>query len=76
MADVVREIEKIISAAKGTINFIDTPLAIPSELDDTAIVKALGGVPHTSLAQGVRETIDRFKQLQKEGRLDASDLDN
>jgi nucleoside-diphosphate-sugar epimerase len=76
MADVVREIEKIIPAAKGTITFIDTPLAIPSELDDTAIVKALGGVPHTSLAQGVRETIDRFRQLQKEGRLDASDLDN
>jgi nucleoside-diphosphate-sugar epimerase len=76
MADVVREIEKIIPAAKGTITFIDTPLAIPSELDDTAIVKALGGVPHTSLAKGVRETIDRFKQLQKEGRLDASDLAN
>jgi hypothetical protein len=33
-------------------------------------------VPHTSLAQGVRETIDRFRQLQKEDRLDASDLDN
>jgi nucleoside-diphosphate-sugar epimerase len=76
MADVVREIEKIIPAAKGTITFIDTPLAIPEELDDTAIVKALGKVPHTSLAKGVRETIDRFRQLQKEGRLDASDLDN
>jgi nucleoside-diphosphate-sugar epimerase len=76
MADVVREIEKIIPAAKGTITFIDTPLAIPAELDDTAIVKALGGVPHTPLAQGVRETIDRFRRLQKEGRLDASDLDN
>ncbi len=75
MADVVREIEKIIPAAKGTITFIDTPLAIPSELDDAAIVKALGGVPHTSLARGVRETIDRFRQLQKEGRLDASELD-
>jgi nucleoside-diphosphate-sugar epimerase len=75
MADVVREIEKIIPAAKGTITFIDTPLAIPAELDDAAIVQALGGVPHTSLARGVRETIDRFRQLQKEGRLDASDLD-
>jgi UDP-glucose 4-epimerase len=76
MADVVREIEKMIPAAKGTITFIDTPLAIPAELDDTAIVKALGGVPHTPLAQGVRETIDRFGRLQKEDRLDASDLDN
>jgi nucleoside-diphosphate-sugar epimerase len=76
MAEVVREIEKIIPAAKKTITFIDTPLAIPAELDDTAIVKALGGVPHTPLAQGVRETIDRFRRLQKEGRLDARDLDN
>jgi nucleoside-diphosphate-sugar epimerase len=76
MADVVREIEKMIPAAKGAITFIDTPLAIPAELDDTAIVKALGGVPHTPLAQGVRETIDRFRRLQKEDRLDASDLDN
>jgi nucleoside-diphosphate-sugar epimerase len=76
MADVVREIEKTVPAAKGTITFIDTPLAIPAELDDTAIVKALGGVPHTPLAQGVKETIDRFRQMQKEGRLDASDLDN
>jgi nucleoside-diphosphate-sugar epimerase len=76
MADVVQEIEKIVPAAKGTITFIDTPLAIPAELDDTAIVKALGGVPHTSLARGVRETIDRFRQLQQEDRLDASDLDN
>jgi nucleoside-diphosphate-sugar epimerase len=76
LADVVKEIEKIIPAAKGTIAFLDVPLAIPSELDDSAIVKALGGVPHTSLAQGVRETIDQFRLLQKEGRLDASDLDN
>jgi hypothetical protein len=71
----VKEIETMIPAAKRTITFIDTPLSIPAELDDTAIVKALGGVPHTSLAQGVKETIDRFRQLQREGRLDARDLE-
>jgi nucleoside-diphosphate-sugar epimerase len=76
MAEVVKEIEKIIPEAEGTITFIDTPLVLPAELDDTAIVKALGGVPHTSLAQGVKETIERFKKLQKEDRLDARDLDN
>lgn len=76
LAEVVKEIEKIIPEAKGTITFVDTPLVLPAELDDTAIVRALGRVPHTSLAQGVKETITRFKQLQKEGRLDAKDLEN
>jgi UDP-glucose 4-epimerase len=76
MAEVVNEIEKMIPEAKGSITFIDSPLVLPTELDDNAIVKALGRVPHTSLAQGVKETITRFKQLQKEGKLDASDLDN
>jgi nucleoside-diphosphate-sugar epimerase len=76
MADVVTEIEKIIPSSKGRITFTDTPMAMPSELDDTAIVAALGGVPHTPLAQGVRETIERFEQLHREGRLETRDLDS
>jgi nucleoside-diphosphate-sugar epimerase len=76
MADVVREIEKIIPSSKGQITFTDTPMAMPSELDDTAIVAALGGIPHTPLAQGVKETIERFEQLHRQGRLETSDLDS
>jgi nucleoside-diphosphate-sugar epimerase len=76
IADVVREIEKMIPSSKGRITFSETPMALPSELDDTAIVAALGGLPHTPLAQGVKETIERFKQLQREGRLETSDLDS
>jgi UDP-glucose 4-epimerase len=76
MADVVIEIEKVIPASKGAMTFNETPIAMPSTLDDSAIIKALGGVPHTPLAEGVRETIERFAHLQNEGRLDTSDLDN
>ncbi len=72
---VVAEIEAAIPAAKGTITVDPTPLALPPELDDSAIVRALGDIPHTSLAQGARETIERFAQLHREGRLDTSDLD-
>ncbi|MBL8168203.1 MAG: NAD(P)-dependent oxidoreductase [Acidobacteria bacterium] len=75
VADVVTEIENLLPAAKGTITFTDTPIAMPSVLDDTAIVAALGAVPHTPLAQGVRETVARFTQLHAAGRLDTSDLD-
>ncbi|MDX2030022.1 MAG: NAD-dependent epimerase/dehydratase family protein [Blastocatellia bacterium] len=72
---VVTEIEAAIPAAKGTITFDPTPLALPPQLDDSAVVEALGDIPHTSLAQGTRETIERFMLLHREGRLDTSDLD-
>ena len=51
-------------------------LAIPAEMDDHAIRAALGSLPATPLAEGVRSTIERFAELQSEGRLDTSDLDS
>ncbi len=75
VAAVVGEIEKMLPSAKGLITFDPTPLQLPPELDDSAIVAALGDIPHTSLAQGTKETIERFSLLHREGRLDTSDLD-
>ena len=74
--DVVREIENISPLARGTITFADQPLAIPAEMDDAAIRAALAAQPATPLAQGVRETMARFDELQREGRLDTSDLES
>ena len=48
---------------------------MPSALDDSAIAAALGKMPHTPLAQGVSETIERFQLLKNENRLDIADLD-
>src|SRR5262245_21201045 len=75
IADVVNEIEKLIPRAKGSITFDETAMAIPSALDDTAIISALGDIPHTPLSQGIRETVERFTLLHRRGRLDTSDLD-
>jgi nucleoside-diphosphate-sugar epimerase len=75
MAAVVEEIEKLIPEAEGRITFDPTPLALPPELDDSAIVRALGDIPHTSLSQGMKETIERFAFLRRAGRLDTADLD-
>jgi len=72
---VVEEIEEIIPAARGSITFADTPLPIPAEMDDAAIRSALGPQPATPLAQGVRKTISRFRELDAEGLLDTSDLE-
>jgi len=75
VADVVAEIERAWPNASGTITYAEAPLAIPAEMDDTAIRAVLGPLPTTPLAEGVRSTIDRFAELNSEGRLDISDLD-
>jgi nucleoside-diphosphate-sugar epimerase len=75
IAEVVAEIERVWPSASGTITHADTPLPIPAEMDDHAIQAALGPLPATPLAEGVRATMDRFAELQREDRLDTSDLD-
>jgi nucleoside-diphosphate-sugar epimerase len=72
---VVTEIERAWPSARGTITCTAEPLAIPAEMDDTAIRKALGPLPATALADGVGSTIARFAELRSEGRLDTSELD-
>jgi nucleoside-diphosphate-sugar epimerase len=75
IVDIVTEIERAWPNARGTITYADTPLAIPAEMDDSAIRAALGSLPATPLAEGVHATIERFAELQSERRLDTSDLD-
>jgi nucleoside-diphosphate-sugar epimerase len=75
IAEVVAEIERVWPSATGTITCADAPLPIPAEMDDQAIRAALGPLPATPLAEGVRSTIERFAELQREDRLDTSDLD-
>ena len=75
MATVVEEIENLIPEAKGRITFDPAPLALPPELDDSAIVHALGDIPHTPLSRGMKETIERFTFLRRNNRLDLNDLD-
>jgi len=75
IAEVVAAIERARPNAAGTITYADAPLAIPAEMDDQAIRAALGDLPATPLAEGVRATIERFAELQNEDRLDTSDLD-
>lgn len=73
VADIAAEIERVWP--DSTITYADEPLAIPPEMDDSAIRAALGNLPVTPLAVGVRATIERFAGLHREGRLDTSDLD-
>ena len=73
IGDVVDEIKKVLPDAR--ITYAEAPLAIPEELDDSAIRAALGPLPTTPLDVGVAETIAGFTELESRGSLDTADLD-
>lgn len=75
ITDIVSEIERVRPDAIGKITCAEAPLPIPAEMDGSAIRAALGAMTMTPLAEGVRATIERFAALNKEGRLDTTELD-
>ena len=66
ISDIVSEIERLRPDARA-ITLDRTPMAIPDELDDSAIIQMLGTVSRTPYTAGIQETIERFSSLQVRG---------
>jgi nucleoside-diphosphate-sugar epimerase len=62
-------------AARGLVTHGDRQLAIAYDLDDAALLRDIGPLPKTRLEDGIRQTLELFRRLAKERRLDTSDLD-
>jgi nucleoside-diphosphate-sugar epimerase len=71
ISDVVEQITTVRPDVAGTITFDGPPLPFPAGNDDPALEQAIGSWQRTSLADGVRDTIDRFTRLLSEGRVAA-----
>jgi nucleoside-diphosphate-sugar epimerase len=77
VATIVRVIkEQLPASSQGLVTFGGPPIPVPRSLNDTAIRAVIGPLPSTPLEAGVRYTLDRFRQLQREGRLDTRDIDS
>ena len=61
MAEVVAAIEAEAPEIAGRITYEETPLPFPAELDARALEEAIGPLPQPSLAEGIGETIERFR---------------
>ena len=61
-------------AAKELITFGDRQIGIAYDLDDSALQRDLGPMPRTPLEDGIRQTLEMFRQLRAEGRLDAKEM--
>ena len=64
------EVERIIAllgeiepAARGKIDYDGPQIPIPPELDGSALDEALPNLPRTPLEEGMRRTVDRFREL-------------
>ncbi|MCP9486416.1 MAG: GDP-mannose 4,6-dehydratase [Gaiellaceae bacterium MAG52_C11] len=62
MAEVVAAIEAAAPEVEGRISWIESPLPFPAELEATALERALGPLRAPALADGVHETIERFRR--------------
>jgi nucleoside-diphosphate-sugar epimerase len=70
-----RALCEVDSSAATRITFGERQIAIAYDLDDSALQRDLGPMPITPLVEGIRLTLDRFRKLNAEGRLDTVDLD-
>ena len=73
--EFITALERAYPRSRGLIRAEGKQLPIAADLDDSALVRDLGNVPRTPLDEGIRKTIEIFERLQREGRLDTSDLD-
>jgi len=74
MAEVVAAIEAAIPTSAGQITFEPTALPGPSGIDSSALKTALGQFHWTSLAEGVRQTIDCFQAAVSANKLDVEKI--
>jgi nucleoside-diphosphate-sugar epimerase len=62
--------------AEHLITFGDKQIPIAYDLDDGALQRDLGPMSRTPLVEGIRQTLEHFRWLHAQGRLDTADLDN
>ena len=74
VGDFIRTLGEVEPRSRGMIRAEGKHLPIAADLDDSALVQDLGQVPRTSLTQGIRQTLEIFGRLQRQGRLDTQDL--
>lgn len=75
LATFHRALCEVDSTAAKLITYGERQISIAYDLDDSALQRDLGPMPRTSLVEGIRRTLDQFRQLQSEGTLDTADLD-
>jgi nucleoside-diphosphate-sugar epimerase len=70
-----RALCEVEPAARESVTFGDRQLGFAYDLDDSALQRDLGPFTRTPLVEGIRQTLQMFRRLHAEGRLDTADLE-
>ncbi len=69
VSDIVAALEAAVPTIRGQLSYAEAPLSFPEEMDDTPLLKTLGLLPHTPLADGITATLTTFREAIADGRL-------
>jgi nucleoside-diphosphate-sugar epimerase len=72
----IAELEALLPAAKGLIGLSGDPIPVAYDLDDSQLRAFLPELPRTKIRRGIELTLEDFRRLQSQGRLDVSELDD
>jgi nucleoside-diphosphate-sugar epimerase len=70
-----RSLCSIAPEAERLVTFGNRQLGIAPDLDDAAFQRGFGPLPATPLVDGIRRTLEHFRRLYSDGKLDTADLD-
>lgn len=70
MQEVKAAIDAAVPDGADNITFEDMQLPFPAEVDGSGLEAAIGTVSHKPLDQGVAETVDLFRLLIADGKID------
>ena len=73
--EFIGAVEAAVPGARGLVRFAGPPIPIADDFQDAGLEEILGKVPRTPIAEGVRRTVERFRVLEKRGKLHNRDLE-
>lgn len=73
--DYVGVIGSVAPQSDGLLSVVPTPIPGKVVVDDTDLLQRLGGLPKTTLEQGIRASIDMFEQHRAAGVLTPDDAE-
>lgn len=74
MDEILAALEAVFPGAHKLIRAEGKPLPVIPDVDDGTLRRDFSDLPRTPLDAGVRETVEIFRRLQREGRLETREL--
>ncbi|HXJ91339.1 MAG TPA: SDR family oxidoreductase [Terriglobia bacterium] len=74
--EILAALGRVFPDARKLIRAEGKPIPVASDFDDSSLRRDFPDLPTTPLDKGIAETADIFRRLQRESRLDTSELES